>query len=418
MLLRNSKIEKIFLMSLSFSIFLASCNKLANIDETTSVLSAEDASYKAKNIISGQIVVKFTQTMDNNSLSSFATDNSLKMVKFVKRLNSAVFKVSSDKSVTEKLQEIKSNSSIIEYAEENYKVSTNYTVNDPKSREQTGMAVANLPKAWDITFGDPKIVIAVIDTGIDLTHPDLKNKVVQGYNILTQGQSQPLDDNGHGTHASGIAAAETNNKVGVAGTAPLCKIMPIKALDAKGSGETVNIAYGIIWAVDHGARVISMSLGGPQNETVKKAVEYALAKDVVLVAAMGNDGKNMKSYPAALPGVIGVGSVTFSKQRSDFSNYGNWISVVAPGSEILSTMPTYTSTMTEMEKNKGYDYLDGTSMACPMVAGLAGLILSRYPSYTQQEVKAKLQSTATDLGKKGFDDQYGYGLINAYKAVL
>lgn len=419
MLLKTSKIEKIFLMSLSFSIFLTSCNTRFNgLDDKTSTLNSEDDSYKSKNVINGQIVVRFNQNMDNSSLLGFATANNLKMLKYVKRINTAVFKTSINKSVSNLIDELKATSSIIEYAEENYKLTTSYTVNDPKAREQNGMAVANLPKAWDITFGDPKVVIAVIDTGIDLTHPDLKNKVVQGYNILTQGQSQPMDDNGHGTHASGIVAAETNNKIGVAGTAPLCKIMPIKALDAKGSGETVNIAYGIIWAVDHGARIISMSLGGPQNETVKRAVEYALAKDTVLVAAMGNDGKNVKSFPAALPGVISVGSVTFSKQRSDFSNFGSWISVVAPGSEILSTLPTYVSTMTEMEKNQGYDYLDGTSMACPMVAGLAGLVLSRYPNYTQQEVKAKIESTATDLGTKGFDDKYGHGLINAYKAVF
>jgi serine protease len=227
-----------------------------------------------------------------------------------------------------------------------------------------------------------------------------------------------MDDNGHGTHAAGIAGAETNNRIGVAGTAPRCRIMPIKALDKVGNGNLFDVSLGIVWAVDHGARVLNLSLGGPNGKTLERAVQYALMKNVVVVSAMGNDGKNKKAYPAAFKGVISVGSIDFDKTRSSFSNYGNWISVVAPGSNILSTMPTYNTTMTEFEKEKEYDYLDGTSMATPMVAGIVGLMLSRNPNYTPAEVKSRLESTATDLGKKGYDIEYGYGLVNAAKAVL
>ncbi|MFN8671049.1 MAG: S8 family peptidase [Candidatus Sericytochromatia bacterium] len=422
MFFRNNKSNKFVFTALSLAFLLTSCKQNPSLLDSPS----EDK-YGASNTdaIQGEIVVRFSKTMNNTSISAFANANNLKAKKFVQRMNSAVFQIPSDSNTDELLTELKNDSSV-DYAERNYKIGHNYTVNDQKAKEQNGLAVANFPKAWDITFGSKNIVIAVIDTGADLTHPDLKNKLVQGYNII-EPDKPPMDDNGHGTHASGIAAAETNNKIGVAGAAPNCKIMPVKALNGKGSGDTVNVAYGIVWAVDHGANVLNLSLGGPQNETVKRAVEYALAKNVTVVAAMGNSALEaeekkkpslLKAFPAALPGVISVGAVDFSRQRADFSNYGEWISVAAPGVSILSTMPTYETTMTEMEKNKGYDFLDGTSMACPMVAGLAGLILSRYPNYTPQEVKAKLESTATDIGKPGFDNEYGYGLINAYKAVL
>lgn len=367
--------------------------------------------------IANQFVVKFKDKMSTTSVQSFANQINAQLVKTSPIINTAVFKTLDGMTVDNYIDSLQTNP-LVDYAEKNFEYKNSYTVSDPRSKEQNGLAIAGLSKAWDITFGDPKITIAVVDTGIDLTHPDLKNKIVNGYNVITQGKTPPKDDNGHGTHASGIAGADTNNKIGVAGTAPKCKLMPIKALDAKGSGDTFNVALGVVWAADHGARVINMSLGGPNNVTLQRAIEYALAKNVVVVAAMGNDGKNKKAYPAALPGVISVGSVDFDKRRSEFSNYGDWITVVAPGSQILSTLPTYETTMTEFEKEQEYDYLDGTSMACPMVAGLAGLILSRNPNYTPEEVKQRIQSTSTDLGKKGYDIEYGYGLINAAKAIL
>ena len=377
---KNLKIKKIFLSSLVLAFFLSSCRG------NTPTIDSDSNDSSKSSAIKGEIVIKFTKTVDLNFVKSFAQENNLKLVKFVKGINSAVFQVAGSSSTETILDELKTNS-VIDYAEKNYTLKTSYTVNDPRAKEQNGLAVANFPKAWDITFGNKKIIIAVVDTGSDLNHPDLKNKIVSGYNVISQGQTPPLDDNGHGTHASGIATADTNNKIGVAGACPNCRLMPIKALNAKGSGDTVNVAYGIVWAVDHGANVLNLSLGGPENETVKRAVEYALAKNVTVVAAMGNDGKNLRAFPAGIAGVIAVGSIDFERHRSDFSNFGKWISVAAAGSNILSTMPTYESTMTEMEKEKGYDFLDGTSMACPMVAGLAGLILSRYPNYSPRKKK-------------------------------
>ena len=402
-------------VSLSMAYSLVSCSKELPLADLTN--SSNTSNLVKSNAVQGQYVVKFRQKMTTESVISLAQTAGADVNKFSTRTNNAVIEFKPGTDSDEIIQSLRANPAV-EYIEPNFKVKNNYTVSDQRSKDQQGLAVANLAKAWDITFGDPKVIIAVIDTGIDLGHPDLKNKLVPGYNIITQGKTPPKDDNGHGTHASGIAGAETNNKIGIAGTAPNCKIMPIKALDAKGSGDIYNVALGVIWAVDHGARVLNMSLGGPNNETLKRAIEYALAKNVVVVTAMGNDGKNVKAYPAAFPGVISVGSIDFNRSRSDFSNYGDWITVTAPGSQIMSTMPTYKTTMTEFEKEEGYDYLDGTSMACPIVAGIAALVLSRNPGYTPAEVKERIQSTASDAGKKGYDNEYGYGIVNAAKAVL
>ncbi len=401
----NNLAAKLFLGSLITSSINA-CNK-----DNIVVLpdSSFSATYSQKDIINDQIVVKFKTSMSKSSAVDFAQQFNSRAIKVSTRMNSAVLQVEPGTDITKAIQSLNNNPSV-DFAEPHYKYSFSYTVSDPRSREQNGLAIANVHKAWDITFGDPKVIIAVIDSGADLNHPDLKNKLVPGYNVLTEGQTPPMDDNGHGTHVSGIAAASTNNKIGIAGTAPNCRIMPVKVINGQGKGEgkengSFNVALGVLWAVDHGAKVINMSLGGPDGKTLNRAVDYALKKNVVVVAAMGNDGLDkgrnfgyFKSYPAALPGVISVGSIDFDRKRSEFSNWGDWISVVAPGNEILSTLP-----------DNNYDYESGTSMSSPMVAGLAALILSRNPDYTPAEVKERIESTATDLGEAGFDQKYGHG---------
>jgi len=343
-------LKKILSISLSalFSLSAFSCSR-TSLDLDTNLIE-ENSNLEVQNI-SKELVVRFKSRINDNFIDNFASQINANVVNFSTRINTAVFQFSSNSEANEKLKQIISNS-VVDYAEPNYTYTNKYTVSDPKSKEQNGLAIAGLAKAWDITFGDPNVIIAVIDTGVDLKHPDLKNKLVQGYNVLSGGKTPPMDDNGHGTHAAGIAGAETNNKLGIAGTAPRCRIMPIKALDKVGNGNLFDVSLGIIWAVDHGARVLNLSLGGPNGKTLERAVQYALMKNVVVVAAMGNDGKNKKAYPAAFKGVISVGSIDFDKSKSSFSNYGDWISVVAPGSNILSTMPTYNTTMTELKKKK------------------------------------------------------------------
>jgi thermitase len=270
----------------------------------------------------------------------------------------------------------------------------------------------NLPaigteRGWSISKGDEDITIAVIDTGVDLDHPDLINRLVEGYNIIGD-NSNPDDDNGHGTHVAGIIASETNNREGIAGLTWFNKIMPIKAMSAEGYGTTFDISKGIIWAVDNGADVINLSLGNyKESNVLKRAIRYAYNNDVVMIAAAGNDGTRQPSYPAAYPEVLSVSAVNYDGTLAEFSNYGSYINISAPGVYIPSTY-----------FNEQYASLSGTSMAAPHVAGLAGLIKSTNPELTNKEVITIIQTSARDLGAKGKDIEFGSGLIDVNKALL
>jgi subtilisin family serine protease len=234
------------------------------------------------------------------------------------------------------------------------------------------------------------------------------------------GASGPEDDHGHGTHVAGIIAAVGHNNMGIAGVAPHCKIMPVKVLNHEGKGDTGDIVAGLLWAVNNGAKIVNMSLGGTGgSRALMDAIAYAQSKDVVVVAAMGNDGANAQEYPAGYPGVIAVGATDSSDEAASFSNFGSWISVAAPGEDILSTLPTHSVYVTETEgKETSYDSMDGTSMASPFVAGLAALIRSQYPTMSAPLVKSRIEKSADDLGDPGFDDHFGHGRINAARAIL
>jgi len=284
--------------------------------------------------------------------------------------------------------------------------------NDPMFRQQYAHKVSSSELGWRKSKGSEKVVIAIIDTGVDLKHPDLASKIVPGFDFVDK-DDQAIDGHGHGTHCAGIAAAVTDNEVGVAGFAPNVGIMPIRVLDDNGSGSSADVAEGILWAADHGAQVISMSLGSSSFSQAKEdAVKYALNKEISLVAAMGNDGNKSKIYPAAQTGVIAVGSTDARDKRSYFSNYGTWISVTAPGSDILSTFPTYGA-----DGLKDYGSISGTSMATPAVAGVVALIRSEFPHLKGKDVRAQLEWGTDDLGEKGYDHFYGHGRINLDKAL-
>lgn len=295
----------------------------------------------------------------------------------------------------------------VEFAEPNYLLLPNRMPNDPLyTRYQWNLPLIKADKAWDINLGKANIIVAVVDTGVDLNHHDFKNKLVQGYNVLTD-TNKPLDDNGHGTHVAGIISASTNNTIGIAGVSWNNKIMPIKAIGAEGTGSSFDIAKGIRWAADHGAHVINMSVGNYHPSGIlQEAIRYAYNKGLVLVAASGNDNTSQPSYPAAYPEVISVAAVDQQAHRAEFSNYGNYVEVAAPGVDIPSTY-IYDE----------YAALSGTSMACPHVAGLAGLILSVNPKLSNEEVREIIRNTSTDVGPKGKDNEYGHGMINVAQAL-
>lgn len=316
----------------------------------------------------------------------------------------------------------------VAYAEPAYKVKAfdlpatgfkglGFNLNDPMYAQQYAPQIVHAPEAWSVTRG-AGVTVAVVDTGVDVTHPEFQGRIVPGYNA-TNHTDNAKDDNGHGTHVAGIVAAAANNGAGIVGIAPEAKVMPVKVLEADGSGSDAGVADGIVWAVDHGAQVINMSLGGPgESKVLADAVAYALSKGVAVLAAMGNDGSNEKSYPAAYPGVLAVGATDNKDQAADFSQWGEWISVSAPGVQILSTFPTYQCNLNEYGFPKVYAVLDGTSMATPAVAGLAALVKARYATLSPSQLKARLEA-ATDKvpGMSGFDPHFGFGRVNAVRSL-
>jgi subtilisin family serine protease len=281
--------------------------------------------------------------------------------------------------------------------------------NDPSYGEQYGMKLINAPGAWAIQPGKKSIAIAIVDPGVDLSHPDLKDKIIPGYNANEPGQP-PQDGDEHGTHCAGIAAASANNGVGVVGVGAGISIMPVKVLGAGASEAT--IADGVIWAADHGAKVITMSLGLYKRSPVfEKALGYALGKGVTITASAGNnnaenDPEKAPHLPSTYPGVIEVAATDAADQKASFSNFGKTVSVAAPGVNILSTVP-----------GGRYAKMSGTSMAAPHAAGLAALILSNHPDWKPAQVKAAMEASAKDFGKPGFDPIFGFGRIDAFAAV-
>jgi thermitase len=278
--------------------------------------------------------------------------------------------------------------------------------NDSLYSQQWHHTKINTAAGWE--YGRAAgVTIAIVDTGVSCNHPDLQGKCVAGYDHAN-GDADPSDDHGHGTHVAGIAAAQTNNGTGVAGVGWEARIMPVKALGASGNGSHSAIANAIIWAADHGAQVINMSLGGPfTTSTLANAVSYAISqKGVTLVAAAGNENTSNPSYPAAYPNVIGISATTQSDSRASFSNYGDAIDVAAPGVAILSTVTS-----------GGYQAWSGTSMAAPVAAGLAALLKGQNASRTPAQIEQLLEQSADDLGASGWDQLFGWGRINAARAM-
>jgi hypothetical protein len=270
-----------------------------------------------------------------------------------------------------------------------------------------------LPAAWDITRGSDSVVVAVLDTGINGMHEDFASgQVVAGYNEVSAtsiAAGSASDDYGHGTHVAGIIGAVGNNGVGIAGAAWNTRLMPVKVLDNQGRGSNSIVIAGVVWAVDNGASIINMSLGGGgYSSAFADAVAYAVSSGVAVVVSMGNDGVVLTQYPAAYPGVIAVASSNGRDEISGFSTQGSHCSVAAPGEAILSL--SYSS-------GSGYVYMSGTSMAAPCVAGVAALLKAKSPSLSPAEIRSILEDSAVDLGETGFDPQFGYGRIDAGKAL-
>lgn len=307
--------------------------------------------------------------------------------------------------------------------------------NDPGYAFQWHLAAIDAASAWDVTTG-AGVVVAVLDSGaafedsgIFRRAPDLAaSSFVPGWDFV-DGDAHPNDENGHGTHVTSAIAAVTNNGLGVAGVAPGVKIMPLRVLDAAGSGSDWAAADALRWAADHGAKIVNMSFGSPTpSSVVADAIAYARSRGVTIVAASGNGDANgvggTVSYPAVIEGVIAVGAVRFDRTRASYSNFGPSLDIVAPGGDVTVNQngdeyPDGVLQETFFGGNPadfGYGFLQGTSMAAPQVSAVAALLVSRGIS-SPDAVEQALEATALDLGPPGRDDQYGHGLLQAGAAV-
>ena len=323
-------------------------------------------------------------------------------------------------------------------------------VNDPYRARQWGLDTIQAEKAWTVSNGAGALV-AVVDTGVDLGHPDLAANLVTfaDADMVEPGgtctgkkaartctQDGPQDKNGHGTHVAGIVAAVTGNGVGVAGTAPGAKVLPVRVLDAEGSGTTDQVAAGIRYAADKGADVINLSLGFLSGlgqvvkltgdlDPVYGAVDYAWSKGAVVVIAAGNDAVPLCAEPSAHPRAVCVGATDRNDNRSFYSNADATMSstyVVAPGGDAITCAGDVLSTYLRSEPKSacagvdpGYEYLAGTSMATPHVAAVAALLAAK--GLGNVAIVEALTATADDLGLPGRDPVYGYGRVNAARAV-
>lgn len=286
-------------------------------------------------------------------------------------------------------------------AEPNFIYRNQWTPNDPRVGQQYALPRTQAFQGWDVMRGAPDIIIAIVDTGVSKDHEDLAAKLVPGYDFVN-GDDDPDDDQGHGTHCAGIAAAITNNGKGIAGMAPDCSIMPVKALSAAGGGTAQWISDGIRFAADNGAHVISMSLGGFGVSTaIRDACTYALGRGSFLVAAAGNHGTTQIAYPAGYPEVMAVANTDSNDNRNPGSAYGDWVDVAAPGTNIMSTLP-----------GNAYGSLTGTSMACPYVAGLAGLVKASWRTATAQQIRQHIAQNSDYVGNFVI-----YGRINVLRSV-
>jgi subtilisin family serine protease len=286
------------------------------------------------------------------------------------------------------------------------------------STYQDDMAVIRADAVWTscMTLNGTGVTVAIIDTGADLNHPDLKPNLIAGYDYV-DGDTTPQDGNGHGTNVAGIAAAALN-RIGVSGVAPSAKILPVRVLDDQGSGYTSDVAAGVTFAADR-AQVLNLSLGSVYpNTTLQNAINYAVnTKGRLVVAASGNCGDsyysfnncnymNQPSYPGAYSNVLAVGATDNYDDHASFSTSGSYVDVAAPGVEIYNTFIP-----------NSYGAESGTSQATPHVAGLAALIWAKYPTYTAAQVWNRITTTAVDLGATGRDNVFGAGRIDAKQAL-
>jgi len=357
----------------------------------------------------GTIIVRFRPGVSDSTSRAAVAKQGLRVLRPVGP-NGDVLVATRGKSPVEAVAKLRADRRV-ETADPNYERKAAVVPNDPGfvNGDQPYLNNLGMPSAWGLNRGS-NLTVAIVDTGVDLDHPEFTGRILPGRDFVND-DFVADDDNGHGTMVAGITAAGTDNSIGVAGTAWTARVLPVKVLNEAGGGTDADVVDGITWAVGQGAKVINLSLGGYGSTSVlRDAVSYALSRDVVVVAAAGNDSTNEPFYPASYPGVISVTATDHNGGFTSFSNYGRWTSVAAPGTDIVSTAPVPGPV-------EGYRRGSGTSFSAPIVTGVAVLLRSANPTWTQTQVGDQLRRTARDLGPLGFDDRYGYGWVGPTAAL-
>ena len=400
-----------------------------------------------------EILIKYKANLPVQAVAAIEEKNNLQLLNKVESYNGEVihYQLPPDQTVKKAVQKYEKQAEV-EFVQPNYTYYASQIPNDNYYKavrnedniEQWGAVSLNLEAAWDQNTGDSNVSIAVIDTGIVPNHVDLESNIsFLGYDFV-ENDYEPYDLTGkiegayfgsHGTHVAGIVGAVGNNLYGVAGTNWSTNIVPIRVLNRRGEGTTLDISRAIKYAagipisisehktitIPKKVDIINLSLGGKiadnshDDKLLKEAIKQAHANGVLIFAAAGNNYQGPVSKPAAYDKVVAVGAVNKKLELSDFSNCGPNLDLVAPGEEIYSTWG-YCTNFFEQEFVRDYEKMAGTSMATPYVSGVAALLLSQ--GTRKDKVINQLQKTAVDLGTKGQDEQYGYGLVDAYGAML
>ncbi|MBN2246443.1 MAG: peptidase S8 [Candidatus Aminicenantes bacterium] len=382
-----------------------------------------------------RILVKFKPVISEQAITAAVQLTNSQILKKINRSNIFLIRIPPESSVGEMVFIYQQNPDV-EFAEPDYRTRITTTPNDilfeyqyalfnegqaigiPGSPQGKERADIKATAGWEETTGKEEVIIAIVDTGVDLKHPDLINKLYSsGYDFVND-DTEADDDHGHGTHVAGIAAAETDNNEGIAGVAWNCKILPIKVMDSEGEGYYSWMISGIDYAIQQGAEVINLSLGGDaESDTLKNILKTAFENDIVVVASAGNDNSPVL-FPAAYDEYcLAVAASDYDDLRPEWSNYGTEVDVAAPGVRILSCIPTWYWGPGSLP----YAFSTGTSMSAPHVAGLAALIKGLKNWLSAAEIMNVIRYTSDDINNgehPGKDEYIGHGRINLEKALV
>jgi len=352
----------------------------------------------------------------------------------IPQLHMLVWTVPPGRSVLETVGLLRMNPDV-EYAEPDYRTSLHILPGDRYLGYQYGLvnlgqeiggpgsprgvpgADTRAVRGWEETTGSPDVVIAVLDTGVDFSHPDLQENILPWGRDFVNGDLDPSDDNGHGTAVCGIIAADTDNGEGVAGVSWHCRILPVKGIDAQGGGYTSWMIQAILWTADLDVDIINLSVGAEvPSRALEEALDYAARKDILLVSSAGNHHREV-AYPAAYPRCMAVAATDYTDSRASFSNFGPEVDVAAPGKRIYVCLPTWKVPA----GSPPYGFMSGTSLSCAFVSGLAGLIKSVKPWLSAEQLRKIICYATDDVNRsqyRGRDVYLGYGRINLEKALV